>query len=358
MKNKLLKIFFMSIMLFVLFASGVKADDASCETYTNYYFFSYIADESDVVSGIQNSSDGYVTKKYGTYVSSFPSTETIKSQGRVCMKKGDNVDGTSDDCIETMSLEDFYNYYKKTINDGTYGTLVTSEGETGYSKYTEGNNSYFIHGLWFEVDEDGNISDITKESQRIWIIETNKLVNASMFPSTTNINYTLKSEYVYFEVSRVLEQSGLTGIETFELDDFEEAVLFPTMYKVDYEVCDEVEDVLYKAKINYYYKDTGEYVEFEDGSDNPYTEDNLRTGYENNVVSPDLKNCTPDLASVDIIIEDKDFVANVYYTCKVDEEVTENVKTGSILFYIALIIGVGALGYAIYYYFSNKKSNA
>ena len=41
---------------------------------------------------------------------------------------------------------------------------------------------------------------------------------------------------------------------------------------------------------------------------------------------------------------------------KIDDEVTENSKTGDILILIAWMVGIGALGYTVYC-FKNKKEN-
>lgn len=58
--------------------------------------------------------------------------------------------------------------------------------------------------------------------------------------------------------------------------------------------------------------------------------------------------------TVDIIVIDNPKNENEY--SKIDDEVTENSKTGDILILIAWMVGIGALGYTVYC-FKNKKEN-
>ena len=58
--------------------------------------------------------------------------------------------------------------------------------------------------------------------------------------------------------------------------------------------------------------------------------------------------------TVDIIVIDNPKNEDEY--SKIDDEVTENSKTGDILILIAWMVGIGALGYTVYC-FKNKKEN-
>lgn len=58
--------------------------------------------------------------------------------------------------------------------------------------------------------------------------------------------------------------------------------------------------------------------------------------------------------TVDIIVNDNPKNEDEY--SKIDDEVTENSKTGDILILIAWMVGIGALGYTVYC-FKNKKEN-
>ena len=96
-------------------------------------------------------------------------------------------------------------------------------------------------------------------------------------------------------------------------------------------------------------------MQFDDGNTSPYYKTQLADGYTEEVESPALKNCTPDKKNVSVKIEGKDFYDEVVYSCK-NETIIDNPNTGKALIYIAWIIGLGALGYSVYYFTTLKKS--
>lgn len=102
----------------------------------------------------------------------------------------------------------------------------------------------------------------------------------------------------------------------------------------------------YNAKIDYVFADTGK-----EAADS-YYKDNLEDGYTKNVESPKIEGCVTKDKEVKVNIEGKNFYKKVEYTC----EVEENEKTGSLLIYIAWLIGLGALGYSTCYFIKLKKS--
>ena len=98
-KNKIFKMCIVSMLLFMISLNGVKADD-SCKTYTNYYFFARMNSVTAVNTQFENSTGDTFVENFGTYLETLPSGDTVIRKDRVCLQKGDVVDGS--DCFETM----------------------------------------------------------------------------------------------------------------------------------------------------------------------------------------------------------------------------------------------------------------
>ena len=128
----------------------------------------------------------------------------------------------------------------------------------------------------------------------------------------------------------------------------------------------------YDATIYYYYyeggKATDKKVDFGKDVDNPYTESGFLPGETKPVPSPEKKGCTivdkdtgkkKDADKKVTISIDKDnpedFEYKVYYLCPVQEEAKDSPKTGDVLIYLAWAIGLGAIGYSVYYFKKLKK---
>ena len=126
----------------------------------------------------------------------------------------------------------------------------------------------------------------------------------------------------------------------------------------------------YDATINYYYykdgKITTDKVDFGKDVKNPYTETGFLPGETKDVISPEKKGCTivdtkgnkNDADKIVTIAIDKnspkDFTKEVYYYCPTEV----NPKTGDALIYLAWTIGLGAIGYSVYYFKKAKKEEA
>lgn len=394
MKQKIFKkISLIGLTLFttILSSSIVKAEE-SCITYDNYYFFNEINELKSVQNYLNNKS-GLETQNLSeingtntwerSHAAYFPvisgdakppkNNESVISR-RVCLSKNGKNDGNEAECVNnTWTLENFYDKelflsqdptVKKFIIDDTYGStsyISRSEEKTdedGEKVIT----TYYKHGRWFIVDNNGNIISEGGSGVNYINIEREKLVKGSFLPSLTSISLNVlnaRTESAKGIINRTIEQEDINGVEAFDIawksgEEAKASVLTPGLYQVKYRLCKEVEDTpKYKATINYYYEGTTNRVEFKNDEPNPYQEENLEDGTTKDVKSPELKGCTVDKDNVTIKIEGKDFEENVYYNCEVEK--TENPKTGSALIIIAWIIGLASLGYSVYYFIKLKK---
>ena len=158
------------------------------------------------------------------------------------------------------------------------------------------------------------------------------------------INYSCGSETACDNEEFVMEWGGSN----------QPTVLLPALYRVTYRTCED----LYKAIIEYFVKDkdgtliaASEY----DKSVVNYSKKDLADKYEETVETPDIKGCTPDKTKVDVKINGSDFADKVIYTCKANEDVDKNAGTGDALIYLAWAVGLGAIGYSVYYFKKAKK---
>ena len=107
----------------------------------------------------------------------------------------------------------------------------------------------------------------------------------------------------------------------------------------------------YKAEIDYINKDTNKEVH------EPYKKDDLSNGDKDSVDSPKVDGCTlvdKNDSTVDYTIDNTDYQKTVYYTCKAESPAV-NPKTGNALIFVAWVVGLGSLGYSIYWFKKNKK---
>lgn len=375
MKNKLLKTGFLSLLLMFGLTNIVHAEKANvCTTYNNYYLFNEINTKKYVEDEIKDNNGTWITRN-ATYFPSIPenavapkNNEAIISH-RVCLKKGDLIDGTDSICKNnTWTLEEFY---KKELfianNPTTVDNLKISDDEsTSYSYISEEGTdadgkkeitTYYKHGRWFVVDAEYN--SIEEGGNAIDYINTYKndisaLVNGSFLPQTSLTMTDTTVSPIKGVAERKIESTDIDSVVPFEVDwngTKKESVLSPALYQIKYTLCEEKD--VYKAQIDYVYTDGSEAAP-------SHNEDELEAGYTNKVTSPTIKNCTPDKENVTISIDKdnpEDFYEKVIYTCKTDKE-ANNPKTGSALIFVAWVVGIGALGYAVYYFTKLKKSKA
>jgi len=161
------------------------------------------------------------------------------------------------------------------------------------------------------------------------------------------------------ESGNLIINSSSTKLKPFDLqwnanESVKTSLLAPAVYYVEYQICEDA----YNADIEYFVKES-------DGTLTPakeydkeivnYSKSELDDGYTEPVNTPKLSGCTADKAKVEVKIEGKDFYDKVIYTCKANQEIDNNNKTGDALIYLAWIIGLGAIGYSVYYFKKLKK---
>lgn len=377
MKNKLFKRrnLCLTLLIALLPILTVKADKI-CNTYKNYYFFIEINEATgDTAPYIDKIEQGW-KREHRTY---FPALSINKSainkEGIICLKRDENdtESCTSDIAhIDTMTLNEFYTLYVDALNKGQklQFKINNTEDTTSSRLYTvtaSDNviNNYYTHGKWYiisnnTVEEGGesvdlsssNVNDMTKASLMPDLLEITISLNDSFESLSSNVHRTIKNN------------KGNDAISTFDVawkvgSTPKTSVLSPALYYIEYQTCEDK----YNATITYYLEDdegtkteiTKENnLQFDDGNTSPYYKTQLSDGYTEEVESPALKNCTPDKKNVSVKIEGKDFYDEVVYSCK-NETIIDNPNTGKALIYIAWIIGLGALGYSVYYFTKLKK---
>ena len=143
-----------------------KIDTSTCENvYTNYYLL-LEANTTDYFTGSaknRNTVGNYTNNKYLTTFD-----ESNVGYGQVTVTKNST---TSSDGITSWSLADYYKYLSKV--GGNIGSNA---------RYTEGNNQYFSHGSWVDID-DGNKN---KNSHVPSTDSINQMINSTV-NGTSNI---------------------------------------------------------------------------------------------------------------------------------------------------------------------------
>lgn len=354
-----------SLLITLSLSTKVQADeDKECKDveYTNYYFLSGIYTEDDLNTIINDGKKQY----HGTFFPALPDNKKNSVEKKVCLSE-DEEDTL---CIkEEFDLDDFYTKYKAILKSGEEKNFKIKykdkngkeqESTSKTIKLTEGPITYYLHDKWYVTDENKNIvSDTSSKIQRYNTIDNAELIKGALIPKTTSIEpLAAGTSAIMLNVGREIvseDKAGKSGIDMQDYYKDGKTYLSPALYKITYEVeeCTSKEpekpkEKKYTATIKYLYKDTKKQAS------EPYSEKELDDGYTKEVTSPKVENCTPDKEKVNVKIEGKNFEEVVYYTCT-EEEVEESPDTGNILIFIAWTVGLGALGYSIYWFEKNKQ---
>lgn len=427
MRNKILKIGFLIFTLLSIMLFSNKVEAKNCEVYKDYYYFLDSTTHSFYLDNQQNGIFERMNAK--TYVpAGYAANAILKEQGQIEIAKESAANGE-------WTLKDYYEKFTKIISqNGT--SISTPDGEDEVKIYIEPKESeseidvtrHILHGIWYEENKKygyGVVEDYKKNET------VDSLIKSSVIPTKTIIKFEYNKSKEIFDVliDRTVSISelpdatdGATATIGGELRN--DVINAPAVYYIVYNYC------TYTGTINYYDAETKKEIEFEDGSDNPYVKTGMEAGEKEDVLSPELKDCTPDKEKVTIEIDKdnpEDVSYDVYYTCKelynakidyvyegteepVKEEdkvadsyyekkledgytkkvespkiagcitkdtevevsidgkdfykkveytceIKENEPTGSFLIYVAWIIGLGALGYSVYYFMKLKKEN-
>lgn len=337
-------------------AVPVKAEQ-SCKRYANYYFFSETNTEAYYKEKFSQSD----SKKF-EFVTSIKSPKLPEGfsnleEGKVCLTNGNYDESTSNvECIKNEKW-DLKTFYEKTklISKGTTENYTVDGKTVKYTHYDEEVNGeirrYLNHNTWY-LKEGTKFTERT-DGNDYFEITVDTLINGSIFPQTTTIGRDFgNKEYDTYTVTRTHTESELTGVTPFLYkwageNEPSNTLIAPNLYKVAYDVCEDK----FKAEIDYINKDTNEKVH------EPYKKDDLSNGDKDSVDSPKVDGCTlvdKNDSTVDYTIDNTDYQKTVYYTCKAESPAV-NPKTGNALIFVAWVVGLGSLGYSIYWFKKNKK---
>jgi len=320
MKNKLIKIGMISITLLSAMLFSNKVEAKVCKIYKDYDLFLELTDSNVYDSEIASNGLFLVETETHTPAGLSKDATLIKDYQIQIVKENAGE--------KSWTLDTYWNNYKTLFDKGKEETLNTSKGDTTIIVYKTETPAevtrYIRHGKWYE---DGKEHEVGISPESIFANTTASIIGASVIPtgslttpagaSGTKIISTKEGDFYKIQVYRsstAEDINGLTGIAVkFGGSEHSSVYLAPAAYYREYEYC------TYTGTINYYYAGTEEKVVFEDKSDNPYIESVLEAGASKEVISPELKNCTPDQESVTIKIDKenpKDVSYDVYYTCK------------------------------------------
>lgn len=418
MKKNILRKGSILLLLVALFTPAfVKAAEESenkaCITHKNYYLYLLPTTVPDFANRVYKS-EGNTTEIYtGAYFPKLlegakaPDGNTGIINGRICLSKEGKADGNSLQCsYGTWTLEE---YYRMMIIVSNESKKITFKDDNGTSRTTglyeveaERENGkkviehYYGGSQWFTCN-DANCASITEEIEGTDVssLSIAKLATGSYLPSQTILTFdplestraTIKRrinvkdflDYVEYDEEGNPKDDGSGNIvineESKKVVPFPNPkqgetgtiLLAPAAYYVEYQTCGDY----YTATINYYYYQNGDItedrVEFDDETvENPYVKDYLSAGDSIEKASPELEGCVivdtngkkyDKDKTVELTIDaenPKDVEKNVYYYCKALDEGKEN-NTGDALIYIAWAIGLGAIGYSVYYFKNLKK---
>ncbi len=379
MKKRIISLmgFLLVVISIVLLGSftNVKAEGTRCITYTNYYFFVVINNRSVYAEavGLDTSTEDYLTQQADegavsadefnqqtSFVNLVPVGAQNLTQANIPLNRDTGVDTCN---TSSCKLFSFYNYYKIAANylnscQNFFGTYVPST-IGGYCEITQPSHviRYIAHDDWSNVGEAPStdvVNFYVSASETTNSPEV--LANGSILATINNITI---PDYENATVLRTItgaQYNGIVADFTTVLNngnDENRAVLLPTLYYIQYDLCETVYDLVVKYQDeegNELSTQVGptEYsigasytTETKDINDYIYlrTIDNISTD-GNESTTQDMSGNMPS-HDVEIIY--------VY-------EPT-NPQTGDYLIYIAWAIGVLSLGYAIYYYVSHYKKS-
>lgn len=341
-KVGLLSISALAAFSLVVPVKAVDKPKQSCTEYTNYYFFNALNKKSYFNDKTTE------TSRTGIKYKALPKNAVNKKGNKVCLRNdsGNDKDYNKDCIDDSWTLDKFYGEKKANLN------------ENGCEEGCDaGNNTtYYGGGQWYTINDDGSTSDLNS-GQNHTTISVETLKEGTVQPETeikrSEVDNKDEDE---FQITRTYTIDGTkvngndkTFSYTWSKDTTpSDTVLAPALYKVTYDICT---DVKYKAEIDYINKDTKEEVH------EPYKKDDLSNGDKDSVDSPKVDGCTlvdKNDSTVDYTIDNTDYQKTVYYTCKAESPAV-NPKTGNALIFVAWVVGLGSLGYSIYWFKKNKK---
>lgn len=356
MKKKIFGVVVCASIVFGLFLvggnKGVEAAD-SCETYTNYYFFSDIASVNGYTNEMVGTTINHTSREFTSII---PTDAKFIDQGQVTLTRSGSSKNTS-----TWSLSNFWSYSKKI-------------GVGGVDYYNEGNTFYMGHGAWYleghpETDEKTSVAQFTNY----------QLVNASVLPTTTKT-------YVSFgtvdtnpngllgTVKRTYTKDGDdVGSMPLSFDDGRKSYVMPALYYIKYEVCEENENTY---QVNEHFKNEngdkikdsvmGLFTDLKDGASYSVTcPTSLDVDGKTYTLTKTSDNAIGKIDGSDV---DVDCIYKLPTTLVVDDTPKDetpsnpttnivNPQTLDLPMSIVIIVGIMAFGFAVYYLVKFFKKN-
>ena len=338
------------VMPFITSIENVSA----AETHTNFYFFSDAltvyssSDQESIINRINKA-----TNTTNDYVYDIPSNAEIVNQGWVDLSEsGGDSSGQS---TSNWNVRMFWSMYQ-----ATYRRLVGT-GEGIYTPDEDGLYHYQLHGGWSSGGVDFDVNDKLNVSTS----SLDGLVNASVIPEvskSTTVDINRQGRMISVTIQRTVSDSSpnidawKTPISLSNDDVTADWVLVPALYYLTYEIPDE-EVPLFAITQFYYDNNTGEEIQ---------ASKVMGTNYENgktySIACPATVGSyrLVSNANTSVTINNVDGESKCYYeltSTPVDDEIQQNPTTSDIPIYIVWAIGVGALGYSVYYFNKYYKKN-
>ncbi len=323
--------------------------DAASEQI-NFYFFSEASttksSKDDLINKINSAS--YSTN---SFVYDIPSNGKKEAEGWVRLSSNGDTSAKS---TSSWSLDTFWTQYQR-----AYRSLTSSNGTGVYINSSANNYHYQLHGSWKD-NVAGDEFDVKSQLDLTKFTAAN-LSKASIIPTIdTSTKFSVKSGLINVNINRKISKSSY-NIDSYKAINAsgKNYVLLPALYYITYSIPDG-EVATYKITQHYYDKATKKEIQASKVMGSDY-----KTGSSYTVTCPssigDYK--LSSNASTKITINGTDGRSDCYYTKNTSsgngnvpdapqnlEQSTDNPTTSDIPIYIVWLVGIGALGYASYYY--------
>ena len=351
MKKKILGVFSVILVLtlcvFVYNPQEVSAgvSDQSCKQVDAYLYFSDTQWTNVIID--------HAKENNGTYTYITCSTKDGISNG-VCQGKGTfNIDFSELGISDTATIKPVTGSGEvvNITNLKEFWTVMTNydEGTT-----VEGGKLYVKHGAWSNKDKSNQdasngiftVDELTKSS----ITGISSVISSSFEQSGKSLLGTFKVQRIYKQsvVEKMVEDGNIVyrknangeyiDSEGNVIDESNPAhipiVQAPMLYKMQFEICEQNEIKNPTLTIRYWYDEVGGKQAADDHKET------LASGSKYDVTSPSINGYSPDKDVVRGTMPDEDVIIDVIYTP----------KTGGVAMGFIWFIGLGALGYGIYYY--------
>ncbi len=329
------------VMPFIVSPNKVEAKE--CKQHTNYYFYIDVASEYSWTNALVGKTRSHVT----SFPNIIPENATDFTYDTVTLTR-ESVERTT----SSWSLSDFWKYYNIAFS-------------TGKKYYDTGEIAYLAHGDWYLNGNESSSDGVA------WLsgVTESKLAAASIIPSTyyatVNISTSNMSDTLLSTVTRKYREGDINGVTPDYLysNDYKSYAV-PTLAYIQYNVCEDETPTpapvtKYKVTVNFLDKSTRSQIK-----DSKVVGSNYIDGQDYNA------DCDPTIGDYKLVssahlsgkISGKDVVLECLYektssggapsnpSNPGDGNTGTNPGTADMPIYIVWAIGIGALGYAVYYF--------